>query len=172
MAEETRRAALFSVAFAQRIVRAVKLIESFRLTGSGATFHKGKESMSARVTGVGPGSGLRRLLIKDIGNDHLVCREWDGQSEGTLDVLVAKPQLLQHDVDLYPQLTTLVTVDEQTVTAGDGSGTETWVVSPAYTADLSEVLASPFASGLTVGGQPVLLMDTNMAGRVWAEPEE
>ncbi len=83
-----------------------------------------------------------RVRVKTIYNDYLDCHmmTWDAVTqthrEGA-DILyrVAKPYTLQHVAAHYDGLTTLTTVDTQTVDASDGATTETWVVTPKYIID-------------------------------------
>src|SRR5690606_1135133 len=76
-----------------------------------------------------------RLLVKEELNNYLRCRSWDGDNEGTTDIYVAKPLLLRHDADLYPQLTSLTTNAADEVEVTDGSETETWKVTQSYYTD-------------------------------------
>ena len=39
----------------------------------------------------------RQFRFKSIADDHIVCRTWDGATEGGADVLVAKPPVLRGD---------------------------------------------------------------------------
>ena len=109
-----------------------------------------------------------RMRVKDhtTNNDYLVCRTWDGTTEGDVDIDVAKPFQLRHIVANYDGLTTLTTTDAQTVTAGDGVTTETWAVNLAYFVDC-EIYAVKVPKGGTGDATATEWMDLNVDGRKW-----
>ena len=102
-------------------------------------------------------------------NDYLVCQSWNGVVQGTIDLYVAKPRELRHDVDLYDGITTLSTDDVNQIEVSDGTTTETWMVTLPYKLGTGEVLAEHRASGVFIGDDELLLVDTNRAGRSWAQ---
>lgn len=113
-----------------------------------------------------PGGGVR-LRVHTVSNDYLVCHTWDGTTEGTDAINVAKPWKLRHDKDNYAGLTTLTTTNSQEVDVGDGTDTETWVVTPSYEED-DEIYAEPVqGSGVTVSSVDLSLVDMNADGRAW-----
>ncbi len=114
---------------------------------------------------------LTRVRVKEVFNNHLRCRAWDGVTEGDEDTLVAKPFKLRHILTEYPQLTALNTVDINTVTAtGNVEGqnaTETWMTTPNYVVDDNLFIAS-VKTGLLVESVELPFIDTNVDARRWA----
>jgi len=110
----------------------------------------------------GPGANGQGVAVrvKEIFNDYYRCRTWDGTVEGVNDLLAAKHFKLRHVLANYPQLTSLVTVDTQTVTASDGGTNpdETWKVTPDVELD-DEISIKPAPAGgsgvLDGAGDPV-----------------
>jgi len=58
-----------------------------------------------RTTGfgldIGPGGGgasVAMYRLKSVQDDHLTCRSWDGTTEGTSDIFVAKVHKLRHSI--------------------------------------------------------------------------
>lgn len=145
------------------------------LSGPGVTNSPGSVTLSPSgrfselITEGGRTRPLLRLRVKTIANDYLTCRTWDGTNEGSADINVARPVELRHDVDYYPGLTSLTTVNAQEVTATDGADTETWKVTPDYVVD-GEIWAtvSGPGTGVTVSGTELRWVDLNLAGRAWA----
>ena len=56
---------------------------------------RGKAAPPIRIGGAE--SGIARLRVKSVQDDHLVCRTWDGTTEGTSDIKVAKPYVIVDD---------------------------------------------------------------------------
>lgn len=112
------------------------------------------------------GAGFIHLEITSItNNNYLVCKPV-GAATGAINV--AKPPTLQHSYGNYAGLTSMTTTDAQTVSATDGSTTETWKVSPPYAVG-QKIWAVPAVTGLTVSSKDVVLMDDNRAGRGWCK---
>lgn len=117
------------------------------------------------------GSGGQFLFrLKSVAANHLVCRTWDGTTEGTADVLVAKSFLLRNSIvsrtiDALTISYTYATTTERE--ADDGSNTETQVVVPHFV--VNDLIYASFATTLvTVADVPLTLMDNNRDGRAWA----
>lgn len=116
---------------------------------------------------------VSQYRIKSVGADHLVCRTWDGTTEGTLDLLVAKPYLLRRtpfDGQTRDGITYTYSSDIARE-ADDGSTTETQVVVPSWVADdiiyaTREVQGGVEAEG---GGEELFWVDDNRDGRAWAK---
>lgn len=110
-----------------------------------------------------------RLRIDSVEEDYLVCHSWDGTTEGTVAINVAKPWKLRFDKDNYQLLTEIAKVgsDTQKATATVSSDTETWVVTPSYEEN-DEIYAISGKTGVVVGGADVGLVDLNVDGRAWA----
>ena len=113
--------------------------------------------------------GSLRLRFKSESNDYITCRTWDGTTEGTHDVLVAKPPQLRHDYTLYAGLTGLTTTAVDEVTATNGLVIESWKVTTSYVID-GDIWATtpPSGTGVTASGNRVVWLDENRDGRVWA----
>ena len=114
------------------------------------------------------GAGETRLQVTAIANNYLTCRTWDGTTQGTVDILVAKPPMLRHVLANYPQLSSLTTVNAQQVTAIAGAVSETWKVTPLYTVG-TEIHAFVTATGVVVATIELTLMDANHSARAWAK---
>lgn len=122
--------------------------------------------------------GPLRLRYKSSQPNYLVCRAYDGSTEGAADVYVAKKPKLRHDKTLYRtpagvSLTALtaVSADRVTVTGPTPTGTvsETWTVWPPYVADEEiEAEFSTLAAAVNGGdGRPCSLMEKTDGGREW-----
>ena len=127
-----------------------------------------------RVGGGGGARAAKRFRVKSESNDYLVCRTWDGTTEGSTDVLVAKPYLLQrtpfHGVAVtYPnaQVITYTYAAAYERTADDTVDSETQIVTPRYFVD-EEIIGIAVPRGGT-GVDDCDWMDLNTAGRHWAK---
>lgn len=104
--------------------------------------------------------------------DHLVCRKWDGTTEGTVDINVAKPWFLRRtpfDGQTRAGVTYTYTSHVQR-TADDGSGTETQVINPSFVLNDVIYVVRDIEGGtdVTEGGEPVVWL-AEYAGRAWAK---
>lgn len=124
----------------------------------------------------GGGAVIRRMVVKSIQNDYLICRALDkDDAEASVDIPVAKPPELRHDKDWYPNVTALVTVSEQAVTVTIAGEDENWVLPNelVYVANTTQILAVRCGkTGVQTDDDPaidVVWMDLNNAGRVWIE---
>jgi hypothetical protein len=104
---------------------------------------------TSKVVG-GSGSGLQSFRVKSFAagdGDHLVCRTWNGQTsvEGTVDVLVAKPERLRlrpyHNQTVNGVRYVYDTPTQRTATQGDIS--EVQIVVPPYYVNQVIRAASP-----------------------------
>jgi len=122
---------------------------------------------------------LRQFKVQSLQTDYLICREWDGYTEGDADVRVALPWLLRrtpHDGAAARASITYTYTDNETRTADNGASTETQVIIPSYVA--SDII---YAERGIFGGTslnftdsngndiPVEWLDTNVDGRAWAK---
>ena len=85
-----------------------------------------------------------RMKVTDVSqNNYIVCQTWNGTTQGTTDINVAKAPQLRHLAENYhyyltssttAALSALVTVapQEVTITLQDGITTETWRVNHPY----------------------------------------
>lgn len=176
---------------AARIARVVRAIENargngceIRLTGDTLVISvlplRGGNSGGGGTSGGGGGvSGVVRMQIAEIFNDHLRCRMIEGAAPdspaGDTDYLVAKPLKLRHQASIYPQLDSLTTIDAQNVTAAaTGYESELWRVNPRYVVGqtlFAEALPVS-GTGLEVSGERLVWMDANVDGRAWGVVEE
>lgn len=135
--------------------------------------------------GGGGGDSSQLYKVATVHEDYLVCHTWDPttETEGEDDVHIAKPWMLQQDLARYAHLTSLTSVDEQTVTVVTEDDAEEeieaiWKIAPAYAeGDLIQAVARH--TGITVEideeMKDVTLMDMNHDARAWCEvipPEE
>lgn len=130
---------------------------------------------------------LKRFVVKSVSDDHLVCRTWDGTTEGTVDIKVAKPWDLRKK-PFHGKTRTIgsntftynyTSATERTVTKST-SGSETQIIIPQYVATGevafkgNEIWAARCDTGAILNeGQSneerLTLMDANVAGRFWAK---
>lgn len=124
------------------------------------------------------GIGISRLLFKEMQDDYIVCRSWDGTTEGTADIFVAKPPKLRNSVTEetldgidFEYTYTVTGADAfvaRTSTNQDDDTTETQKVVPRYILD-DEIFAIPASTGIeTVDVETVALIDLNVDARAWA----
>lgn len=139
------------------------------VTGGGVSQVGNGGGVGIVVPGQIPYRPLVRMRVKSQENDYIWCTRWDGVTEIPTQVQVAKPWKLRHDKDHYAGLTTLTTTSAGEVDVGDGSDTETWVVTPSYEVD-DEIYAEWVpGTGVSSGGVDLRLIDRNLDGRAWAK---
>ena len=136
------------------------------------------------------GARLLRLRVKSKTNDYLVCRTWDGATEGTANIFVAKPYMLRHLLTNYPNLTAFETYSTDWALASKEipdttpvvTIKEDWRVTPEYwtveevppaLAEWTEIYAVDVgATGVmrpaSPNPLPVTLVDVNVDARAWA----
>jgi hypothetical protein len=110
--------------------------------------------------------------------DYIVCRSWDGTTEGSTDVKIAKPPKLRFSIVTETIDGTQIDYsgydfDAQTRLASDGSTDETQVIVPRYLVD--DLIFASRANSLAMDDDenPIGLMDENRDARAWAAvPEE
>lgn len=115
-----------------------------------------------------------RMRFKSEDNDYITCRRWDGTTEGTEDVLVAKPWKLRHDADNYGTITSLSTTSASEVDVDDGGGgedEETWVVTPSYETNDEIYAHAVNGTGVEVGDDELRFIDLNIDARAWAKED-
>lgn len=110
-------------------------------------------------------SGWVLMRVKEVLDDYLKCRTWDGTSEGEVDVLVAKPLgLRKSDFDgktiggiAY------VATGTQARTASSGGNSEDQVIRPPYVVDdpIFAVVGISGGTGVVVSGEAVMFQDTS-----------
>jgi len=112
--------------------------------------------------------GMRLMEVQTIETNYLSCLRVTNGATTPGAVSVLKPQELLHDLAYYPLLTSLVTVDAQTVTASDGSTTETWQVTPDYVVGAWILACQVWTGEVDGAAAPIDWMDANTSGRAWA----
>lgn len=130
-------------------------------------------------SGGGSGGSATRYRIKDDFGASLKCRTWDGTTQGSTDIFIAKPTDIRNTIasDVKNGITYTLTyvlgsADSngnhylaRTVAGSDGSA-ETDDIVPPYLFN-SEIYAIAIASQ-TLDGNACTMMDTNVDGRAWA----
>ncbi len=126
----------------------------------------------------GSGVGLYRYV--SMGQDHIVCREWDGVTPGTQDVLIAKPYKLRYsithqDIGGVGVDYSSYSLTGQTRLATGGTDTETQIIVDRYLVDdLIFAISATTLVEVTTGSPPdevtqkLGLLDLNVDGRAWA----
>ena len=116
---------------------------------------------------------IHRMRVKNTSDfpDHLVCRTWDGTTEGDTDVLVAKPYLLRRTpFDGHERGgATIVFTSMKTRTLTLDGDTEDQVVIPPYLLndEINAALGIVDGTGVEHLGEPVRYLDLNVDGREW-----
>jgi hypothetical protein len=126
--------------------------------------------------GRGTTGNARRFRLKSVHGDYIVARTWDGTTEGSEDVKLAKPWLLRrspfeeggaHD-DRDGASFYYITDSERIVQDADGWPTFE-MVEPPYLADdeINTVGTVIGGTGVEVGGEKLRRMDRNIDARRW-----
>lgn len=123
-------------------------------------------------------ASVAQFLYKSSDGDYIVCRAFDGTETG-VDVAVAKPYLLRPSMTTRGVFTYTYTsdVERQSTDTGDSS-TEDQIVTPSYLTD-EVIYAARVRRGTGVvtdgvvgeqaNAEPILWLDLNVDGRMWAE---
>lgn len=110
---------------------------------------------------------VQMLRLKSIQADYLTCRTWDGTTEGSTDILVAKSYKLRNSIVsavIDGVTVTYAYPDTVTRTATISGSNETQVIVPRY-------LVNDLILGMTVGYTgvtAVTVIDLNLDGRAWS----
>jgi hypothetical protein len=135
---------------------------------NGLTLTPGEAAGQAGAWGV----ERARFRVKTIQNDYLVCRTYDGTTEGSEDINVAKPWDLRrtpfHGVAVNGITCTYSSAIARSAT--NGSVTESQVITPPYFANC-EIWAFKAVGGgtsVTVSSDTLVWQDMNVSGRAWA----
>lgn len=110
---------------------------------------------------------VQMLRLKSIQADYLTCRTWDGTTEGSTDILVAKSYKLRNAIVsavIDGVTVTYAYPDTVTRTATISGSNETQVIVPRY-------LVNDLILGMTVGYTgvtSVTIIDLNLDGRAWS----
>lgn len=137
--------------------------------------------LTVRKTSSAAGSSVTQYRLKSVQNDYLVCRLFDGTTEGDDDVSIAKPFELRytgwHGVTItYPLESVIgtsqaVTYSYQTSTYRIANTTEHQGIRPIYVPNQSIIYAASVTNGTGVSDTTgeISLIDLNVAGRAWAK---
>lgn len=125
----------------------------------------------------GGGGSFSLHRFKSIQAEYLVCRTWDGTTEGTEDVNIAKPYLLRQSITSRTMHGTPITytypggATSQTRQATGSGRTETGFITEAYV--VNDIIWAVRATTLvTVSGTALSLLDANVDGRCWGAIEQ
>lgn len=151
------------------VVSALQTLSTQSVSG-GAGFMLGPDGahMRSPLIVAATGIAVQRFRIKGwLGDDYLVCRTWDGATEGDTDILVAKPWDLRL-MPFHEQTVNGIYYDYETSIrrlADDGDATEWQVITPDYFTD-----AEVYAVKDPRGGTGVDFADwLSVDARAWAE---
>lgn len=124
--------------------------------------------------GAGGGLKIERLALREVKDDYLVCRSWDGETEGDTDIYVAKSPKLRNSVTeetldgtdyTYTYSASFV---ERVSTNTDDDTTETQKIVPRWIVG-DEVFAIRTPTSIqTEDADDISLLDLNVDGRAWA----
>jgi len=139
------------------------------------------------------GAEVQQLRLKSIENDFYTCRSWNGTTEGSTDIYVARP--FQHRVTNFDGQSIAYSSDGDAFTATFAytsttkrtktiSGTaETQVLIPYFKTDFDLIYAIDVGQTITIrsgagyatltdpNDAPITLIDLNVDGRAWAKLE-
>jgi hypothetical protein len=125
---------------------------------------------------------IKQYRVKTVASDHLVCREFDGTTEGPDSIAIARPFNLRraiwrdapisYPLESYPGGGGTAVVSYSYIsavyrTATIGTLIEHQVVIPRYVPNFSIIFATQPDNGTGVGLAPDWL-DLNVDGRAWA----
>jgi hypothetical protein len=112
--------------------------------------------------GSAAGGGLvTQFRYKSMGENHIVCREFDGTTEGTSDVLIAKPLAIRQSY--AGGVTATYTSPTQRTVSGQAQ-----TVFPPYRVD-DLIYAARSSNGVGVSVSSAALDWVELPGRTWVE---
>ncbi len=166
-----------AVDFFERLKKMLRWWENLRGQGGieivGATInYRGRKG-----TGNVSGPAAQQLRYKSMQDDHIVCRSWNGTTEGDTDILVAKPYYLRlspFDGTTNASGWLLTYINGQARTASKSGETDvSQSIDPPYAVnDLIYAIAPSGGTAVTVSASPddinVSLLDLNADARRWA----
>jgi hypothetical protein len=124
------------------------------------------------VPGVGKSSPPQAYHFKEMRNDYLICRSWDGSDDGDNDIKIAKPGLLR-----FSLLTRTVSgieltfssynLSDQTRISTKQGSPETEIIIDRYEVD--DVIWGQSCATFVQDedGNDVSILDLNVDGRYW-----
>lgn len=123
-----------------------------------------------------PSVSATRMRIKSIGQNSYTCRTWDGTTEGSSDITVAKPPEMRGiSSETLDSVSISYDYDGDTTyttrTASWSGGSEDQGIVPRFASSNTEIWATQPDGG--TGVSSVTWIDINVAARAWAAmPEE
>jgi hypothetical protein len=125
----------------------------------------------------GQSISVGRYRVKEEHGDYLTCHDWDGTTEGTSDVYVAKEWKTRHSLasevvagTTYSYTYVLwspFTLGESVRTATDGSVTESEVIRPPWAPD-EEILAISCLTGVLDPNGDEIMLHIISRTAIWA----
>lgn len=121
------------------------------------------------VTFTSSGGGIQMLKEVSVTADYIVCHSWDGTTEGSTAINVAKKPECR--TSLASEVIDGVTVtysytDSNLRTSNDGTNTQIEVMHRRYKAGQVMFAGGSDHTGVSVGGVPILLVD--LTDRFWS----
>lgn len=133
--------------------------------------------LKAQATGTGGSSGPRLYRIKSVERNFLVCRTWDGTSEGATDAFIQRNWKLTWAVAsetirgvLWNYAYDNADYQHRTATGSNGVVEEQYVT-PDYLVNDLIYASTATALFLNNASVPITLKDDNDDGRAWATRE-
>ncbi len=122
----------------------------------------------------GAGASVSTYRFKSMNSDTLVCHSWDFATEGSDNILIAKPPKLRFSIAsevIDGDTVTYSAYDTgaQTRHATDGGTSEDQVIVPRYLVDDVIYVISANTDLLDGDGNPITLLDLNIDARAWAK---
>lgn len=138
----------------------------------------GKAILLLKARGLVAGVGSSALYrIKSVERNYLICRTWDGATEGDDDVAIQRNYENTWAIGSQTIRGVLWTYsydngDYQHRTATGNNGVvEEQYITPDYLVDMPIYASTATPLFNTTGGQPITLKDDNNGGRAWATRE-
>jgi hypothetical protein len=111
-------------------------------------------------------------------DNYLVCRKWNGSTDGPADINIAKPPELKFSVTsetidgvVYNYSGYSKTAQTRVSTAAGGGTPENEVIVPRYLVNsiIYAIAAPTFVQTIDVPPKPIAFLDLNVGGRAWSE---
>jgi len=128
------------------------------------------------IPGGGSGAIVSMYKFVSMDSEHIVCHTWDGETEGTDPVRIAKPWNLRHSIvsqtiDGVAVTFSAYSTSAQTRLATSGGESETQVMVPRYlTTSRIWAVTAPTDVDLGTEEEPdvLTLLDLNIDGRAYS----
>ena len=115
---------------------------------------------------------MGRFRIKSIQGEYLVCVEWNGATEGTVQINIDRPFLLRTSNLAHNDATFVYTGNETRTASAPAQTDETQVIVPAYVVDDEIIAVKGITRGtgaIGTGNTKVVWEDLNIDARAWAK---